>query len=128
MRLWINEIKKSFINALSNLVFTFERLKGTAGGTRAAISALGSAFLGPAGIIIGVSTALNLLSPFIEKLFGFLISTIPGVVVMLLVYFLWCKEKTLGVILIILGSIMAFFFYWKNQQLNQQGSIHKDNG
>ncbi len=56
-------------DALSGLVFTFERLKGTAGGTKAAIASLGEAFLGPAGIVIAISTALNLLGPFVSDLF-----------------------------------------------------------
>ena len=44
-----------------------------------------------------------------EKIGGFLISTIPGIFVMLLVYFLWCKEKILGVILIVVSIAMMIF-------------------
>ena len=44
-------------------------------------------FAGAMFILLAFDT-FSIDAPFIEKLFGFLISTIPGVVVMLLVYFL----------------------------------------
>lgn len=45
-----------------------------------------------------------------EKIGGFVISTIPGILLMAIVYFLWCKENLLGWILVILGIAMMFFF------------------
>ena len=45
-----------------------------------------------------------------EKLFGFLLGLIPGVAIMLVVYFLWCKERILGIVLTIGGIVMIYFF------------------
>lgn len=57
-------------DALSNLVFTFERLSGQTGGIGAAFSQLGKTLLGPAGIVLAVTTLLPLMENLIGKLFG----------------------------------------------------------
>lgn len=45
-----------------------------------------------------------------EKLLGFLIGLTPGVTILAVVYFLWCKERILGVVLSVLGIVMIYFF------------------
>lgn len=60
--------------------------------------------------ILLAGDAFSLDLPWYERLFGFVISTIPGVLLILLVYFLWNKEFYLGVILTLLGGIMIWFF------------------
>lgn len=45
--------------ALSNMTFTFERLIGASGGLKAGLSALLDSLLGPAGIILAVSTLIQ---------------------------------------------------------------------
>lgn len=57
-------------DALSNLVFTFERLSGQTGGISAAFSSLGKTLLGPAGIVLAVTTLLPLMENLVGKLFG----------------------------------------------------------
>lgn len=57
------------IDALSNLVFTFERLSGQTGGAKAALAALGQALIGPAGIVLAFSALLPLAEKFVSKLF-----------------------------------------------------------
>ncbi len=57
------------VDTISNLLFTFERLEGVTGGARQALASLVATFSGPAGIAIALSTAVNLLGPFVEKLF-----------------------------------------------------------
>jgi len=57
------------VDTLSNLVFTFERLKGATGSTKVALGALVSTFLGPAGLLIGISTVVTVIGPLITKLF-----------------------------------------------------------
>lgn len=47
---------------------------------------------------------------FWERLGGFLMSTIPGVVVILTTYFLRNKEKILGVLLILIAIFFFVFF------------------
>lgn len=79
-------------------------------------------FAGAMFILLAFDT-FSIDAPFIERLFGFFISIIPGVTIMLLVYFLWCKEKTLGTILVILGVVMSFFFGMFEDFPEQLGSI-----
>ena len=57
-------------DALSNLVFTFERLSGQTGGIGAAFATLGKTLLGPAGIVLAVTTLLPLMENLIGKFFG----------------------------------------------------------
>lgn len=56
-------------NNLNPLLEGFQRLKGSTGSTSAAIKALGSAFLGPAGIGVAISAVSSLLIVFGDKLF-----------------------------------------------------------
>ncbi len=58
------------VDALGNLVFTFERLSGITGGAGAAFSALGETLLGPAGLILAVTTLLPIITSFVEDLFN----------------------------------------------------------
>lgn len=59
------------VDALSNIVFTFERLAGQTGGVKAAISALGETLIGPAGLVLAFTTLLPLLESLVEDLFNF---------------------------------------------------------
>jgi hypothetical protein len=47
---------------------------------------------------------------FLEKIGGFLIHNIPVFILVLLLIFSWKKEKTGGIIFIILGLVFTFFF------------------
>jgi len=58
------------VDTLSQLVFTFERLKGATGSGKAALGALAESFIGPAGLLLAFSTAINLFTIFGDKLFG----------------------------------------------------------
>jgi peptidoglycan/LPS O-acetylase OafA/YrhL len=45
-----------------------------------------------------------------ELLFGFFISILPGIVLIALVYFLWKRERQLGIVITLVGIFMVVFF------------------
>lgn len=48
-------------DGVSNLIFTFERLKGVTGSTKAALSSIGEALLSPAGLVLALGVGIPLL-------------------------------------------------------------------
>lgn len=61
-------------------------------------------------IILSLDVFTTVEGTVLELIGGFLINSIPGIVLILLVWLLWNKEWILGLILIVLGTLMTFFF------------------
>src|SRR6185369_12197000 len=55
------------VEGVSNLILTFEKLKGETGGTKSAIGALAEAFLSPAGLVLAIGAAIPLIIEVVEK-------------------------------------------------------------
>lgn len=55
------------VDGVSNLIFTFERLKGVSGGTGGAIDAVAEAFLSPAGLVLAIGAGIPLIIEAAKK-------------------------------------------------------------